>query len=225
MNSRLKKFLGGIVLSSTLFCVVPKADPLPVNEQVNQDDEEGIFETIYGKIAGGDTNISVSNDDDLGIRPDIDVDDPPKEEVPQKNRSIDVNESTEQQSGSSSNNSIGNDIANLARSLVGKPYVYGSTGPNSFDCSGFVFYVYKSFGINLPRTSQAQAYVGRKVSKSELQPGDLVFSNTYSSLSHVGVYIGGGQFVHAANSSTGVTISNINDSYYGPRYAWSTRPY
>ena len=84
MNSRLKKLLGGIVLSSTLFCVVPKADPLPVNEQVNQDDEEGIFETIYDKIAGGDTNISVSNDDDLGIRPDIDVDDPPKQDVPQK---------------------------------------------------------------------------------------------------------------------------------------------
>ena len=225
MNSRLKKLLGGIVLSSTLFCVVPKADPLPVNEQVNQDDEEGIFETIYDKIAGGDTNISVSNDDDLGIRPDIDVDDPPKQDVPQKNRSTEVKEGTEQKVEKSSNESMGSNIANFAKSLVGKPYVYGSTGPNSFDCSGFVVYVYKKFGINLPRTSQAQAYVGKRISKSELQPGDLVFSNTYSSLYHVGVYIGNGQFVHAANSSTGVTISNINDGYYGPRYAWSTRPY
>ena len=86
-------------------------------------------------------------------------------------------------------------------------------------------YVFKNFGIDLPRTSQAQAYVGRRVNKSELQLGDLVFSNTYSSLSHVGIYIGDGKFVHAANYGTGVTISNINDSYYGPRYAWSTRVY
>lgn len=220
MDGRLKRFLGAIILSSTLFCVIPKAEPLLVNEQVDYGDEEGIFETIYDKIADGDTNIVVLIDNESGIRPDIDVEDQPVVEDPKVNSNQDY-----EVRNVSTNSSVGDKIANFARSLVGKPYVYGSTGPNSFDCSGFVMYVYKNFGINLPRTSQAQAYVGKRIDKSELKPGDLVFSNTYSSLSHVGVYIGDGKFVHSANSSTGVTISGVNDSYYGPRYAWSIRLY
>lgn len=220
MDGRLKRFLGAVILSSTLFCVIPKAEPLLVNEQVDYGDEEGIFETIYDKIADGDTNIIVLIDNESGIRPDIDVEDQPVVEDSKVNSNQDYEERNV-----STNSSVGDKIANFARSLVGKPYVYGSTGPNSFDCSGFVMYVYKNFGINLPRTSQAQAYVGKRIDKSELKPGDLVFSNTYASLSHVGVYIGDGKFVHSANPSTGVTISGVNDSYYGPRYAWSIRLY
>lgn len=225
MNSRLKKFLGGVIIGSTLFCVVPKADPLPISEEISQDESsEGIFETIYSKIADGTTSIDVSNNDELGIRANIGVDEPPKNTV--KNSSEkNVDDSNHENHVNNSKSDIGTSIANFAKGLVGKPYSYGSTGPNSFDCSGFVVYVYKNFGISLPRTSQAQAYVGQKISKSELKPGDLVFSNTYSSLSHVGVYIGDGKFVHAANSGTGVTISGVNDSYYGPRYAWAVRVY
>lgn len=213
MNSRLKRFFGIIIFGSALFCAFPKAEPLLVNEQVNNDGEESIFEAIYDKIAYGDANIVVSVDNKSGIRPNIDVEDPPKTDIID-NRNIQLQE-----------NSIGNKIANFANNLVGKPYAFGSTGPNSFDCSGFVFYVYKSFNINLPRTSQAQAYVGQRVNKDDLRPGDLVFSNTYSSLSHVGIYLGNGKFVHSANYGTGVTISDINGGYYGSRYAWSTRPY
>ncbi len=216
MNSRIKKLLCGVMVCSMLFCVQTKAKPLPVSEQEvlnNNDNKDGIIETIYDRIANGNTSINVSKDEESGIRPNIDVSDPPKKIV--------IN--TEVKSKTTSN--VGTSIANFAKSLIGKPYVFGSTGPNSFDCSGFVYYVFKNFGINLPRTSQSQAYVGTRVSKNELQPGDLIFSNTYSSLSHVGVYIGNGQFVHAANSGTGVTISGVSDSYYGPRYAWATRPY
>lgn len=220
MDSRINKLLcGTIVACSLLFGTQAKAEPLPVSEQEvsnNSDNKDGILETIYDSIANGNTSINVSNDVELGIRPNIDVSDPPKQVV---------NNEAKSNTRSKASNSIGQDIANFARSLVGKPYVFGATGPNSFDCSGFVYYVYKNFGISLPRTSQSQAYVGERVSKSELQPGDLIFSNTYSSLSHVGVYIGNGKFVHAANSGTGVTISGVSDSYYGPRYAWSTRPY
>ena len=221
MDSRINRLLcGTIVAFSLLFCTQAKAEPLPVSEQevLNNidDNKDGILETIYDRIANGNTSINVSNDSESSIRPNIDVSGPPKEVVKNKSKN-DVSSKT--------SNGIGQDIANFARSLVGKPYVFGATGPNSFDCSGFVYYVYKNFGINLPRTSQAQAYVGERVSKSELQPWDLIFSNTYSSLSHVGVYIGDGKFVHAANSGTGVTISGVSDSYYGPRYAWSTRPY
>lgn len=225
MNSRLKKFLGVVILGSTLFCVVPKADPLPVSEEISQDSSnEGMFEAIYSKIVDGSTSIDVSNNDELGIRASIGVDDPPKSVI--VNSSVgSARNSNHENHVNNSKSDIGVNIANFAKSLVGKPYSYGSTGPNSFDCSGFVFYVFKNFGINLPRTSQAQAYVGKRVSKSELKPGDLVFSNTYSSLSHVGVYIGDGQFVHAANSGTGVTVSGVSDSYYGPRYAWSVRVY
>ena len=212
MNSRLKRFLGVLVLSFVLTTSFPKAEPLLVSEQDGQySNNEEIVGTIYDKIVNGQTSINISNDSDLEIRADIDVNEVKKSNVVSKE--------------ADSNQELGIRIANFAKSLVGKPYVYGKTGPNSFDCSGFVVYVYRNFGISLPRTSQAQAYVGMRVSRNELKPGDLVFSNTYSSLSHVGIYIGDGKFVHAANSSTGVTISSVNDGYYGSRYAWSMRPY
>ncbi|BAK56190.1 NPL/P60 family secreted protein [Candidatus Arthromitus sp. SFB-mouse-Japan] len=212
MNSRLKRFLVVLVLNFVLTASFPKAEPLPVSEQDGQySNNEEIAVTIYDKIVTGQTSINISNDSDLEIRADIDVNEVEKSNVVSKEVSY--------------NQELGVRIADFAKSLIGKPYMYGKTGPNSFDCSGFVKYVYGNFGINLPRTSQAQAYVGTRVSRSELKPGDLVFSNTYSSLSHVGVYVGDGKFVHAANSSTGVTVSSVNDGYYGARYAWSMRPY
>ncbi|MFE2143290.1 NlpC/P60 family protein [Streptomyces sp. NPDC059456] len=82
-----------------------------------------------------------------------------------------------------------------ARSAVGRPYVWGSTGPSGFDCSGLMVWSYRQAGVSLPRTSQAQRYAGRRVPLSQAQPGDLV---TYrSDASHVGMYVGNGQVVHA----------------------------
>lgn len=227
MNSRLTRLLGGIVLSSVLLLNsnISKVEALPINEensQQNKGNVEGVLETIYTEIVDGNTGINVSNDSNLGIRANIDVSENISKDV--KNNG-NIKYQSGAQSSNKDNQSIGQKIANLAKSLVGSSYVFGSTGPNSFDCSGLIVYVYKKMGISLPRTSQSQAYVGKRVKKDELQPGDLVFSNTYGSLSHVGIYIGNGKFVHAANSSSGVTISGINDSYYGPRFAWATRPY
>lgn len=221
MNSRLNKLFGVMALSCLIIFDTPDAYSLPVSEQVGQCSNGGeIVDTIYSKIVDGDAVINISEDSDLGIRADIDIS---KEKVKENEGNI-VTPSPRGRN-ITYNVELGQEIADFAKKLVGKPYVYGSTGPNSFDCSGFIVYVYRQFGISLPRTSQAQAYVGNRIGKSDLLPGDLVFSNTYGTLSHVGIYIGNGKFVHAANSSTGVTISDMNDGYYGSRYAWSTRPY
>ena len=109
-------------------------------------------------------------------------------------------------------------IAN-AKKHLGTPYVWGGTTPSGFDCSGFVQYVFKQSGISLPRTTSEQVKKGTYVSKSNLQPGDLVFlKNTYrEGVSHVGIYIGDGQMIHAS-SSKGVTISSLSTSYYTQHY-------
>lgn len=116
-----------------------------------------------------------------------------------------------------------NNVVTYAYKFLGKPYVWGATGPNSFDCSGFTTYVYKNFGVALSRTSSAQYGNGQTVSKANLAQGDLVFFNTYGSISHVGIYIGDGRFIHAGSSKTGVVISSINDGYYASRYVGARR--
>jgi len=95
-----------------------------------------------------------------------------------------------------------------AMSKLGKPYVYGATGPNSFDCSGLVGWAYKQVGVALPRTSAAQSRVGKPVAKSDLRPGDLVFF--YSPVSHVAMYLGDGKVVHASTSGQPVKVSELN---------------
>ncbi|HST99267.1 MAG TPA: C40 family peptidase [Geodermatophilus sp.] len=106
---------------------------------------------------------------------------------------------------------------NTALAQVGDRYVYGATGPNSFDCSGLTSFSYKAAGISLPRTSKAQSTFGTPVSKGNLQPGDLVFF--YSPVSHVAMYIGNGQIVHALNSSKPVQVMKLDSmpSYAGAR--------
>ncbi|MER6124000.1 NlpC/P60 family protein [Streptomyces sp. NPDC001795] len=92
---------------------------------------------------------------------------------------------------------------------LGSPYVWGATGPDAFDCSGLVQAAYRSAGISLPRTTYAQIDAGRRVSRSELLPGDLVFF--YSGISHVGLYVGNGQMIHAPNPSAPVRLAPIDE--------------
>ncbi|MDN0195216.1 C40 family peptidase [Streptomyces sp. S.PNR 29] len=92
---------------------------------------------------------------------------------------------------------------------LGSPYVWGATGPNAFDCSGLVQAAYRSAGVSLPRTSYAQISAGRRVSRSELAPGDLVFF--YSGISHVGIYVGNGQMIHAPRPSAPVRVAPITE--------------
>ncbi|MGV4985642.1 NlpC/P60 family protein [Streptomyces sp. NRAIS4] len=95
-----------------------------------------------------------------------------------------------------------------AYAKLGSPYVWGAAGPNAFDCSGLVQAAYRSAGISLPRTTYAQIDAGRRVSRSELQPGDLVFF--YSGISHVGIYVGGGEMIHAPNPSAPVRLAPVD---------------
>ncbi len=106
----------------------------------------------------------------------------------------------------------------LALSYVGSPYVYGGSTPKGFDCSGFTSYIYKQFGVSLNRTCSGQLDNGTPVSMSELLPGDLVIFKKYASsskrASHVGLYIGDGQFVHASTYGVGVIVSGLDEAYY-----------
>jgi cell wall-associated NlpC family hydrolase len=101
---------------------------------------------------------------------------------------------------------------NTAMAQRGKPYVWAGAGPSSFDCSGLTQYAFRAAGINLPHSSSAQAGMGTPVSGAALRPGDLVFF--HSPISHVGIYIGNGQMVHAPTTGDVVKISNI--SVMGP---------
>ncbi|MFD4629920.1 NlpC/P60 family protein [Streptomyces sp. NPDC058284] len=95
-----------------------------------------------------------------------------------------------------------------AYKAIGSPYVWGATGPNAFDCSGLTQAAYRSAGVALPRTTYAQIASGKRVSRSELRPGDLVFF--YSGISHVGLYVGNGQMIHAPNPSAPVRLAPID---------------
>ena len=118
----------------------------------------------------------------------------------------------------------GEEVVDYAKTLLGKDYVYGGVGPNSFDCSGFTQYVYKKFGINLSHSASAQANIGTTVSKSDLQLGDMVFfSQGGSSIGHVGIFVGNNSFIHAANPQKGVVITSLADGYYTSNYKTSKR--
>ena len=111
----------------------------------------------------------------------------------------------------------GEDIVNLARKYIDVPYVWGGTSPDGFDCSGLVQYVYLQHGIELPRTTYNQINVGSSVQPNKLRPGDLVFFDTdrkHAGPDHVGIYIGGGKFIHAPRPGAKVKISSLADSYY-----------
>lgn len=113
-------------------------------------------------------------------------------------------------------------VVETAKKYIGCSYVYGTSGPSSFDCSGFTSYVFKQHGISLNRTAAGQYSNGVAVSRDQLQPGDLVMFGK-SGINHVGIYIGGGQIVHAANKSRGVTTDTINSGYYNNNYVGARR--
>jgi secretion/DNA translocation related TadE-like protein len=108
--------------------------------------------------------------------------------------------------GSESFSGVSTIVSLLALQHLGKPYVWGATGPDCFDCSGLVCYVYAQIGVRLPRVTHSQALVGRAVTVHELEPGDLVF---FRGNRHVGIYLGGGFYVHAPHSGDVVKISSL----------------
>ena len=124
---------------------------------------------------------------------------------------------------SSSGSASGSSIINTAMNYLGVPYVWGGSTPSGFDCSGFVQYVFKKNGVSLARTAASQSGVGTSVSRSNLQPGDLVFFSNGGGISHVGIYIGNGNMVHAPHTGDVVKVTSINSSYYISHYAGAKR--
>ena len=126
--------------------------------------------------------------------------------------------------------SVSSDVVEdvIARALryLGTPYRWGGNGPSSFDCSGFVIYVLRPFGVSLPRRSRDMASSGVYVSRGNIQAGDLLFFATAGgrTVSHVGLYIGGGQFIHSSSSRTGgVVISNLHSAYFARTFVTARR--
>jgi cell wall-associated NlpC family hydrolase len=113
-----------------------------------------------------------------------------------------------------------------ARSRIGTPYRYGGSGPEAFDCSGLVAYAYQQAGVAVPRTAAQQYALARPVPREELRPGDLVFFRLSGrSVSHVGIYAGDGQFVHAPQTGGLVRTASLDEEWYRERYAGAGRPY
>src|SRR5438093_2587807 len=111
-------------------------------------------------------------------------------------------------------------VVAIALRYLGVPYRWGGASPSGFDCSGFLVYVFAKVGVYLPHSSYMQFHLGHYVSRSQLQPGDAVFFN---GASHVGIYIGGGQFVHAPHTGDVVKISSLHESWYSSTYAGARR--
>jgi len=132
-----------------------------------------------------------------------------------------INSTTNVKPAKKSSGKISGDVSAIiatAKTFMGVPYVFGGTTPKGFDCSGLVQYVYKMNGVEIPRLADEQYKIGRAVSHSQLSAGDLVFFNTDSTgISHCGIYIGDGKFLHAS-SSRGVRIDSLDNEYWRPKY-------
>ena len=136
--------------------------------------------------------------------------------------------SSDSSNSSGSTSSSVNAVLNLAAKQLGKPYVWGAQGPSSFDCSGLTYYVYKNAaGVTLPIVSSDQSRYGTTVSKSNLKAGDLVFFDTSGSnngaVSHVGIYVGNGEMIHASSSKEKIVQVSIETSYWNNAYVRAKR--
>jgi murein DD-endopeptidase len=120
--------------------------------------------------------------------------------------------------------SMGSEIVVRAIALLGTPYRYGGNGPEAFDCSGLVRYVYNELGIDVPRTAVEQYRAAQAVDMEQLEPGDLLFFRTQGdSVSHVAIYAGSGRFVHAPQTGRSIELREIGDGYYRTRLVGAGR--
>lgn len=118
----------------------------------------------------------------------------------------------------SNTNSTGNKVVNLAQGVLGSPYKYGGSSPKGFDCSGLVYYTHNKLGISVPRTTRDQAKHANSLSLRDVEPGDILFFKIYGNkISHVGIYTGNNQFIHAPKSGKFVSYASIDDPFWRQR--------
>ena len=151
------------------------------------------------------------------------------EEIPKISNNIEVvSYGSYRNSRYHSNQNIIDKIEAEAKSFLGTRYVWGATGPNKFDCSGFTQWVFRDAGINIPRVSRDQAKVGEYVSFNNLRRGDMIFFDTKKHkkgiVTHVGIYLGNGNFIHASSAAKKVVVYNFyKKPYYKERFLWGRR--
>lgn len=109
---------------------------------------------------------------------------------------------------------LGNDVAGVAKAMLGVPYKYGGATPSGFDCSGLAYYAYRRAGLAIPRDSSAQLRAARRVDLARAHAGDLLFFDTEWNRNHVGIYLGGRRFVHAPSKGKRVSIESLDDGYF-----------
>jgi cell wall-associated NlpC family hydrolase len=117
-------------------------------------------------------------------------------------------------------------IITLAKSKLGYSYESAKAGPNHFDCSGFVYYVFKNNGINIPRSSLPQSQSGKQLTREDIQRGDILFFDTHNRkhVNHSGIYLGKGKFIHSSSGTVyAVTISELDKGFYKDKFCWGVR--
>ena len=126
------------------------------------------------------------------------------------------------------NNKKLEELITLAKSKIGSSYVYAAKGPDHFDCSGFVYYLYGQSGIDIPRTSLNQSKSGEQLTREEIQRGDILFFDTANRghVNHSGVYLGEGKFIHSSSGKAyGVTISDLDHGFYKEKFRWGIKKF
>ena len=191
--------------------------------KIKLDNQEGYVSAKY--ISDTKVTETTSRDGSL-IRNEVGIEQQSEvKEVPVVEEAPQIKEPVQEATPSTSG-TTGNAIVEYAKQYLGYKYVSGGSSPSKgFDCSGFTQYVYKHFGISINRTSGAQINNGVAVSKENLQPGDLVIFNNDANtrIGHVGIYVGGGNFIHASNPKGGVKITTLESGYYHQRYVGARR--
>ena len=226
----LRKYLTCLALALLLFSTSPvwasgtqyaSGDTGPVVEQIQTSLKEAGY--FGGQVDGTFSTLTrqavIKFQKDSGLRADGVVEEKTFKALTGKKLPQKAIEKTQPTAGGKSSK-----ILNTALSFKGVKYRFGGASPAGFDCSGFVMYVFDKNGVKLPRTADKQYEVGKPIAKkTELKPGDLVFFETYEKgASHVGIYQGNGNFVHAS-TSRGVTVSGLSESYYASRYLGARR--
>jgi len=206
--------------------IMAKNDQVITIEEINSVDNQA--------VQTNEQTVEVSNEETKVEVTEV------EKKVEEKAKTVEIKENNQQQSRSTRREvniededieltSRGKDLSSknaqiveLAKKYIGGKYVWGANGPNAFDCSGLTQYVFAKNGIGLNRTAAEQAKQGVKVSKSELEAGDLVFFKKINSVgagvSHVGIYIGNGKFIHASTPAKGIRVDNLSDDYYTTRF-------
>ncbi|MEA3418533.1 MAG: C40 family peptidase [Campylobacterota bacterium] len=144
--------------------------------------------------------------------------------VPRKEDAMTHNQAGEDSTTADLN--ITEKLITLAKSKLGDSYAPAQAGPDHFDCSGFVYYLFKTNGINIPRSSLEQSKSGKKLTRSEIKRGDILFFDTYNRnhVNHSGVYLEKGKFIHSSSGKAyGVTISELDKGFYKEKFHWGIR--